>query len=890
MERKGTIWAAAVLLLASLGLVGESLLPERVLLPMVPDAFPAWRAGIEPDQLAEHPAPNRNMSDVVHLLVPGLATTRAALGRGELPLWDPSQALGVPHVDQVHYAVYYPPAWLAVLFGTRGLGWIALIHLVVAAWGTLAYLRSLRRSVVASVLGAACFAFSAWTTARLHNFSVVGAAVWLPVVLWGFERLAQGGGRRYGVAAAIALALSLFAGFPQVTLWVIAVAALIEAVRPFMHWRRGEPVRRPLLEAAGVFLLSGLLVAPQILPTADYLAGESARADQTLEVALGDVMDPSLLWHLVSPDHYASAGLDSPDRPHPVALLDVDGALRPVSINRAETSMGIGVVGIVLALVAIAFGRSWRTWVMAFVAVASFALLLVPALLEAVYPFVPLLHFGSPRRLLFVATFALAVLASGGLDLLRGRRVWVTAVAWVASVVVLAVTIQLASTVPSAETADDVDVWANRIAAVLGSSDTTPEQVYAVIPREDFTAVAEASRRTDVIAIVVAIIAILVFRPRAQPETGGWSTRAQTTPGFVVAIVLAELVVIAWPLLRSAPVEPRMDTSTLRFPAPQIVKELRVLDGDDPVPLRVGRIGQRPPYVTPNLLGSFGLHDVQCYAPMAPRRTSELLDALQPGLALNGSTLGGFQTMKALRSPLLDMLGVDALITDQALTPDGFREHSSVGHVRILANDEAFPRAHVVFDYEVAPKAKNRLAFLASQNFDPARHVVLESDPLSFLEQVAMAPKPAPGEVLPLREARVVDYSPGRVRIEVTPGLPALVVFTETFHDGWTAEVDGTEAPVWPANHAVMAIPVVTREAAVMELTFEPTPVRAGLAIGGLGWLLALLGLVLPSAPRGPAPRSPFDDEHGDDDEDEPVVPWAKETPSAPAPRVTIRS
>ena len=45
MERKGTIWAAVVLLLASLGLVGESLLPERVLLPMVPDAFPAWRAG-----------------------------------------------------------------------------------------------------------------------------------------------------------------------------------------------------------------------------------------------------------------------------------------------------------------------------------------------------------------------------------------------------------------------------------------------------------------------------------------------------------------------------------------------------------------------------------------------------------------------------------------------------------------------------------------------------------------------------------------------------------------------------------------------------------------------------------------------------------------------------
>ncbi len=889
MERSGQSWAVALLLLAALTLVGESLLPGRVLLPLLPDDFPAWRAGRAPEELAEHPAPNRNMSDVVHLLVPGLATTREAVGRGELPTWDPSQALGLPHIDQVHYGVYYPPAWLAVLLGVRALGWIALFHLGVAAWGTLAYLRAIRRSLPSAVLGAACFAFSAWTTARLQAFPVVGAAVWLPVALWGFERLGQGDGHRYGVLGAMALAMSFLAGFPQVTLWVVAVVALVEIVRPFAHWHAGEPVLRPGFEALGAFLLSALLIAPQVLPTAEYLATESARSEQTVEVALDDVLDPSLMWHLVSPDHFASAQLDRPDRPHPVALLDVDGAMRPVSINRAETSMGIGVVGLVLALVAMVFGRSWRTWVMISLAALSFAVLLIPAFMAWVYPYMPLLHFGSPRRLLFVASFALAVLASGGLDLLRTQRVWVTAFAWVLSVVVLALAVQLWMAVPSAQTAVDVENWAEELATVLGSADTTHEQIFAVIPRETFAAIADATQRTDVIAIAVAIVAILMFRPRSRSGPQGWTTQAQKSPHLVTALVVIELALVAWPLMRPAPVPPGLDTGTLRYPAPQIVKELRRIGADDPVPLRVARVGNNPPYVTPNLLGSFGLHDTQCYAPMAPRRVSELLDALQPGIAVNGSSLGGFISLKALRSPVLDMLGIRALLTDQEFDPDGFEERGRVGHVRVLENTEALPRAQVVGAFEVLPLAENRLAFLSSQMFDPTRHVVLESDPLVLLERIAQAPPlPAGAEPPPKRRISVTDYAPGRVRLEATPGQPAIVVFAETYHEGWTATVNGEVMPVWPANHAVMAVPIPHRKGAVIELSHEPSSVQTGLLVGGVGWLLALVLLVMPARTRRPAPLSPFDDPDEAEEESEPEVPWSSPAPQTPPPQVTI--
>ncbi|MHC4845706.1 MAG: hypothetical protein ACYTCU_06055, partial [Planctomycetota bacterium] len=129
VERGSLIPGVLAIAFVALLLVGESLLPGRTFLPLTVDDFPAWQAGRDPLDLLRHETPNWNMSDVMHLLLPGLATTDAALERGELPLWDPSQALGVPHLDEVHYSVYYPPAWLPLWLGYPGLAWMAMLHL-----------------------------------------------------------------------------------------------------------------------------------------------------------------------------------------------------------------------------------------------------------------------------------------------------------------------------------------------------------------------------------------------------------------------------------------------------------------------------------------------------------------------------------------------------------------------------------------------------------------------------------------------------------------------------------------------------------------------------------------------------------------------------------------
>ncbi|MHC5209488.1 MAG: hypothetical protein ACYTG2_02075 [Planctomycetota bacterium] len=833
----------AVLLLA------ESLvLPGRVLLPLLPDDFPAWQAGRDPADLVGHENPNWCMSDVLHLIVPGLRVNAEAAARGELPLWDPSQALGVPQLHEVHHGVLYPPAWLPVWLGYDGLAWAACLHLLIAATGMLAYLHTIGRSRTAAAVGAIAFAFSAWMTARLHSLPVVGAAVWLPWVVWGLERAARSGGHRARLIAAGALALSFFAGFPQITLWILVVAVLLEVGRALAGWRRGRPWRGALLGNAAALVVGLVIALPQILPTLDYMADDSLRTAQTAADVAGEALEPTLLWHLLVPDRFASAGLAGA---HPLALLELDAAVVPAAVNRAETSMGVGVAGLLLAVLATLFGRGWRTRCAALLAAGTLTLLCWPAALQAAATVLPPLRFGNPKRLLLLSTFGLAVLAAGGLDLARGSRLRVTATGWALAVLGAALALVSRLAIPATEEAHDIEAWAGMIAerSSAAGSAATAADVLAVVPEQSFLLASDAAGRGCIVALGVAVFGILLLRPRRQHTVQGWGTLVHRWP-WVLAVVLAgELLFSAWPMLRSAPAEAvsghvdRIGSLT----APALADLVRDTGSQDGVPPRLVRLGDDPAYLRPNFPGLFGLSDLQCYAPMAPRRLNELIGALDPGVLRNGSALGGLVDPQVLTAPLIDALGVDALITDQEFEPpEGWSEHGRAGHVRVLRNEQALPRAVVVHAVETQPDPERRLPALVSPGFDPSRTVVLE-DPQAARHVAGW------GSFDPGDEPRPVvlsSYAAGQLRLEVGPGAPGVLVVSEGWHDGWRATVDGDEVPVWCADHTLLALPLDSRDDLVVDLRFDPPYVRLGVRLGGALWVLLLAALVSPW-PRG---------------------------------------
>jgi hypothetical protein len=246
------------------------------------------------------------------------------------------------------------------------------------------------------------------------------------------------------------------------------------------------------------------------------------------------------------------------------------------------------------------------------------------------------------------------------------------------------------------------------------------------------------------------------------------------------------------------------------------------------------------------------LHDIQGYNPVHIRRYDEYFEAMN-GRAQNYHFSEVHQG--GLASPLLDLLNVRYIVVPSGASGgwDGAelldigaadREVFRNERVRVLENDDAFPRAWVVHKAQtVEPGAA--LALLADGAVDPARVALLEEAPPPL-------DRPPEGAVESVT-MRDTD-SPDRLRLDVHLGGAGLVVLSEVYDPNWRAYLDGERVPLLVADHILRAVPVPAGDH-VVELRFEPWSLRAGLAVTAVT-AIAILGVLLVSV-RGPLRRLP---------------------------------
>ncbi len=150
------LWCAILwLFVLPLVLIGPSLLPGSRFLPLAPVALEPL-AGENPSAAAlAWRGVDFLGSDALFPMLSDAKEMRAALWRGELPLWDPKLGLGAPLFAQTMFGALYPLHWLAFLFEPDvALGWIALIDLVLAGLGIFLFTRRLGMSFGAALVGA----------------------------------------------------------------------------------------------------------------------------------------------------------------------------------------------------------------------------------------------------------------------------------------------------------------------------------------------------------------------------------------------------------------------------------------------------------------------------------------------------------------------------------------------------------------------------------------------------------------------------------------------------------------------------------------------------------------------------------------------------------------
>ncbi len=366
-------------------------------------------------------------ADCLTLTLPLRATAAQFVRDGHLPIWNPYYYGGMPLFAAAQGGLLFPLNWFFLFFPAQAAANISTLGAyALAGVGMFLYARRGGASVWGALVSGFVWQWGGFLVAHLGHTNVVHAAALLPWVLRAIDRYADTRRRADAALVAVLVALQIFAGHQQTSVYSLMLAA---AYAIFHGVRAKQAERRSYLVALSMLMLGVILAAVQILPTFELMRN-SLRAEATYDFFSSYSLPPVFLLTYFAP--YVVGGGDG----------TFFGALYLGPPSYAEYIGYVGVGALTLALVAPFVRRDALTNFWAVVALVALALALGgfwPFDLYRVVYYVPVLNlFRAPARHVMEVDFALAVLAGRAVTTLESpsRRARTAALTLFASAVV----------------------------------------------------------------------------------------------------------------------------------------------------------------------------------------------------------------------------------------------------------------------------------------------------------------------------------------------------------------------------------------------------------------------------------------------------------------------
>ena len=308
-----------------------------------------------------------------------------------MPLWNPYQFSGSPHLANFQSAVFYPPN-LAYLVLPQTIGWSLLFVLQVLFAGIFMYLylKQLKISPLGAFFGSFSYAFSllmsVWATYNFigHQFA------YLPFILYLIEKYRAKKNNKFLFYLIGVLVLTFLAGHPQIFLYIFVFCSLY-------FFYRIKSIKEWLLIA---LMVLGITAAAWI-PLREYYSYAS-RGTNSLEFSYQKTL---LAWKnlitFISPDF-----LGNPTTANYWGKSDY-----------TETAFYVGVVALAFFLISIAskLTKIKKFFIVSILITFAFCLnWFFPNIMH--YLEIPVVTGGVATRFLFLVSFSVCVLAGFGVD------------------------------------------------------------------------------------------------------------------------------------------------------------------------------------------------------------------------------------------------------------------------------------------------------------------------------------------------------------------------------------------------------------------------------------------------------------------------------------------
>ncbi len=743
------------------------------------------------------------------------------------PQWNPYLQGGMPYVAAMHGDIFYPTFLLRLLLPTDvAMTWGFVLHTMLAGIFTIGFLRSVGMGLLPASVGGVAYMLSG----QLASFPSPGhdgklfVSTLLPLTLWTLVAGIRDGRKWAWGALALVVGLGVLSPHPQLLQYMLLTAgafALLVALKPSAvavpgsvaadqrearhpasktepaassaesgapasHAKRGLP---RLGLALGAIMIGFAIGAVQFLPVSEYVEWSPRAGGKGYEYATSYSMPLEETINMWLPQFSG--------------ILDNYWGANGIHFH----SEYLGVAVLLLAVAGLAGGlhknaraHAWF-WAGVFVITMLWAWGGQTPFYQLVYALVPgSKFFRAPSTILYVVSFASAVLAAFGAERLLAGKLGTT------------FTIGAAA--------------AGLLTAIIGSTGgfvRIAEAVMwnpAVVPQIDANApaVMAGSWRVAVIALIVAALAWLCRQKRVPLRTAGIA---------LVAIVALDLWSVGrnyWLFSEGA------DQLYASDAAIDYVKAAEQPGRVIAVALQGGeQTAGRDPFLGGSALMAHSVRDVRGYQGNELGRYRRLIETAGNGL-LGNPNFWALTNSRYLYTNLAE-LPLDG--AEKLAGPTTNAAGSTVFLHRLPGEN---PYAWVV-PLRVTADDESTLATILDPRFDLTRAALFASD-----AGVDARPADQVSE-LPERlavQARVTSYAPGAVSLSLDGTVPegAALVVSENYYPGWRARVDGQEATVGRVDYVLsgVALPAGAKQ---VELRFENDKNATGRLITLLALLIA---------------------------------------------------
>lgn len=241
-----------------------------------------------------------------------------------------------------------------------------------------------------------------------------------------------------------------------------------------------------------------------------------------------------------------------------------------------------------------------------------------------------------------------------------------------------------------------------------------------------------------------------------------------------------------------------------------------------------------------NILSGVNQHDI--YAGRFLYRSTSA-DVLLSGTIIYDDTKATVSTPK-----MLDLLGIRTVISYLPIESDmlSLVQTKRIGPLtrRIYDNPRAVERAYLVREATTAATLNEAASRIFDPSFTAGKVALLETRDAEMHPNLTQFIRVNPSDEKD-GVVTITANNPTSVSLSVHSGsTPALLILTDTYYPGWTADIDGKETPIYPANVKQRAI-VIPKGSHTVQFTYQPRSVSRGLTISIITEFIVVLLMVV---------------------------------------------